>query len=558
MFDTVKARDLEQLLEFDFRNAVEALDHHARNSGDRRAVTYGETGLELSYAEFGRLTDNIAGNLAARGVGERSKVSVLTPNPLIATLTMYGLWKLGATYAPLNFQFTGDLLAYQLNDINPELLLVDRQLENRISELGALLPESMTTIVADDLATGGFAELLAPATRPNVRIDIDLPASIIYTSGTTGPAKGVVQSHRWLNIYTWMPRKTLTPDDVLYNDLPTYHIAGAHICFARALWAGAAVSLWDRFSPSDFWHRINSTGCTTAVLLDVMIPWLLNAEPTNHDRENPLNKVHLQPLPANHKEFATRFGIDFTTSGFGQSESGLSLLALTEQCPEGQGTPSDLYRGHTHEHLRELFTEFDLPVFDGKSELPKGSMGKPLPFAEVTVLDERDRECAPGEVGQLAIRPRLCEALFQEYLGKPAATVHAWRNLWFHTGDAATRDADGQFSFIDRLGDRLRVRGENISGFHIEEILIKHPSVQLAAVVAIPGAEGNEDDVIAFVELSEGELFDPGQLAEHCREHMPKYMRPRDFIAVDQLPRTPTNKIEKYRLRDGYLREHRS
>jgi len=549
MTHTLSAAELEQLLEFDFPTAVDALDHHVAQSPDRQAVVYGETGRTLTYAELGALTDRVAGNLAGLGIGPGQRVSLLTTNPLVATVLMYGLWKAGAVYAPINFQYSGDLLAYQINDTRPVALFVDRALHDRIEQVADRLSGSPRVVVLDGLDEGAFAELAEPAERPDVHVAFDDPANVIYTSGTTGPSKGVVQSHRWINGYCWVGRKTLTPDDVVYNDLPMYHVGGAHFNVVRALWTGASVSLWDRFSPNDFWRRINETGCTTAVLLDVMTPWLLNAEPTPDDRRNPLNKVHMQPLPANHHDFAVRFGIDFVTSGFGQSESGNPLVTLTEQTEPGEGTPDDLYRGLTHAQLREVFEQHGLLVRRGADPLPKGIMGRPTPFLEVAILDERDRVCPDGVVGQLAMRPRVPSLIHEEYLAKPEATVKAWRNLWFHTGDAAVRDADGVFAYIDRMGDRIRVRGENISGFHIEELLVQHPSIALAAVIAVPGAEGDEDDIVAFVELADGHDFDRLAIDQHCRDAMPKFMWPRDVIPVEQIPRTPTNKIEKYKLR---------
>lgn len=543
------AAELESRLEFDFATAVDALDHHAQHDADRLAVLYGETGERFTYAEFAEITDHVAGNLAALGVQQGERVSILTTQPLVSAVLMYALWKAGAVYAPVNFQYTGDLLAYQLNDTAPVVLFVDRAMHERVTDLGDRLGCAPKVVVIDGLRDGELGELVKPAPRPAVHVEFDDPANVIYTSGTTGPSKGVLQSHRWVNQYCWVGRRTLTRDDVVYNDLPMYHVGGAHFNVVRALWTGASVSLWDRFSPNDFWRRVKETGCTTAVLLDVMTPWLLNAEPRDDDRRNPLNKVHMQPLPANHHDFALRFGIDFVTSGFGQSESGNPLVTLTEQTGPGEGTPDDLYRGLTHAELRQVFEDDGLLVLQGTDPMPKGIMGKPTPFLEVAILDERDRICADGVVGQLAMRPRLPSLIHEEYLAKPEATVKAWRNLWFHTGDAAVRDQDGVFTYIDRMGDRIRVRGENISGFHIEEMLVKHPSLALAAVIAVPSGEGEEDDVVAFVEVAEGHTFDRAAIEQHCLDTMPKFMRPRDVIPVEQIPRTPTNKIEKYKLR---------
>ncbi|TNM36360.1 ATP-dependent acyl-CoA ligase [Nocardioides albidus] len=547
-------RALVGLLESDFATAVDALDHHAVHRAGHVAIHYGETGEDVTYLQFAERTDRIAGNLRSLGVAPGDRVSVLTTAPLAATLLMYGIWKAGAVYAPVNFQYAGDLLAYQLADTGPRMLVVDAALRPTVDAIADRLPDIATVVIdgsADDGTT--FEDLLAPAARPDHQVGYDDAANVIYTSGTTGPSKGVVQSHRWINGYTWVGRRAMNQDDVVYNDLPLYHVGGAHFNVAKALWVGATVSLWNRFSPQDFWRRVTTTGCTTAVLLDVMTPWLLKAEPRDDDRRNPLKLVHMQPLPAEHHEFARRFGIDFTTSGFGQSESGASLMTLIEQTAEGEGTPADLYRGKSHAELRQGFLDHGLLVVDGADALPHGIMGRPAPFVDVAVLDEHDMPCAPGQVGELAMRPKVPDLLFAEYLAKPAATVKAWRNLWFHTGDAAMIDDNGLFVYVDRLGDRIRVRGENISSFHVEELLAKHPAVQLAAVVAVAGAEGDEDDIAAFVEIAPGAAFDEQELRRHCEQVMPKFMRPRHLVAVDQIPRTPTNKIEKYKLRQHLL-----
>ncbi|UQE75249.1 AMP-binding protein [Gordonia sp. PP30] len=546
--------ELLSALEFDHPTAIHALAHHVSSRGQKVAIHYGETGEQLTYREFDEKTDNIAANLVQLGLVKGARVGVLSTNPLTATLVMYACWKLGAVYAPLNHQYRGDLLAYVLRDSAPSVVVLDSQFHSAVTDIIDLLEFRPIFVTADDgddrtLETVAWSSLLTPADKIDHSPVFADTANIIYTSGTTGPSKGVVQSHRWIAAYIWVGRRIIGPDDVVYNDLPMYHIGGAHFNVTRALWVGATVSLWNRFSPHAFWDRIEQSGATSAVLLDVMLPWLLNAEPSERDRYNSLNKVHLQPLPANHNEFATRFGIDFVTCGFAQSESGNALAGLIEEVPEGFGTPPDLYRGMSHAELTESFTSLGLPTMSGSQDTPKGFMGKPGLFTEARVVDEFDQTCAPGVVGELALRPRLPFVLFDGYLEKPAATAQANRNLWFHTGDAALATDDGGFCYVDRIGDRIRVRGENISGYHIEEMLMKHSAVSLAAVVAVPSTEGEEDDVIAFVEIAEGSRFDEDELRNHCAAVMPKFMRPRSFVHVDEIPRTPTNKIEKYKLR---------
>lgn len=541
--------DLLQLLESEHRTAVDALRHHAVAAPEKVALNYGETGESVTYAQLDDRTNRIAVGLANLGVQPGQAVSLLTRRALESVYAMYGIWKAGAIYAPINFQFAEDLLTYQVNDTKPVLILVDSSSLPVIESVRHRFTSIPQIVVIGGEAGDGFESLVTGPTGHTPDVRPEDSANIIYTSGTTGPSKGVIQSHRWVAAYTWVPRMMITSDDVVYNDLPLYHVGGAHYNVVRALWQGATTSLWDRFSPTDFWRRISTHGCTTAILLDVMIPWLLKAEPADDDRRNPLNKVYMQPLPATHSEFAQRFGVDYVLAGFGQSETGFPLSILIEETQPGTGTPDDLYRGHSHEELNRRFDDAKLLRVAGDTELPKGVMGHPGPFAEVRIFNEDDIECQPGEPGQLVIRPNVPFVTFTEYLAKPESTVKAWRNLWFHTGDAALRTEEGLFVYLDRLGDRIRVRGENISSFHIEELLMKHESINGVAVVAVPGQEGDEDDVIAFVTPVEGATLDESELHQYCEGTMPKFMRPRQIVVIDEIPRTPTNKVEKYKLR---------
>lgn len=561
---TMNQQDLTALLRADGEIVTERLDHWAATAGDRPFFHYGEDDATLTFAEFARRTDAIAGNLAAHGVRKGDRISVFASNSLASALVMFGVWKAGALFCPINFAYSGRLLAYQLNDTRPSLVVVEPALLPLLNAVVDELAERPDVVVYGPPAGahdhGGervpallpelsWADLTAEAAAPDVTIEFDDPANIIYTSGTTGPAKGVVQPHRWMAQYTFALRLPLTTDDVIYNDLPMYHVGGAIANVARAAWVGCEVAVWDRFSPTAFWDRIRERGATTAILLDVMIPWLMQAPATDQDRHNTLNKVHMQPLPLHHHEVARRFGLDFVTAGFGQTESGAPLSVLVEEVSEGEGTPAELWTGRSHEEMNALMARFDLPFLQGAEVTRKGLMGRPSIFVEATVLDERDQECAPEEVGQLALRSKLPGLFLSEYHGKPAQTVAAFGNLWFHTGDAALRDADGSFFFVDRMGDRMRVRGENLSSFQVEDLLNQHPDVQFCAVLAIPSGEGDEDDVVAYVIAREGSELTEQTMHAFAAETMPKHMRPRHVRIVDDIPRTLTNKIEKYKLR---------
>src|SRR5699024_8125490 len=213
-----------------------------------------------------------------------------------------------------------------MNDLNAEYLITETsklpillEVREKIDNINLLLhkpvkgehdyPGNDYSEALNTFSITLFSDLTKGNTeRPNrVQNYFDV-ANIIYTSGTTGPAKGVVQPYRWMHAYTYFLRAFNTQEDVIYNDLPLYHTGGAIANVVRAAFLGSTVSLWDKFSPNDFWERINRTGASNAILLDVMIPWLMKAEPSETDTHNTLNRVHLQPLPDYHHKFAKRFG----------------------------------------------------------------------------------------------------------------------------------------------------------------------------------------------------------------------------------------------------------
>ena len=175
-------------------------------------------------------------------------------------------------------------------------------------------------------------------------------------------------------------------------------------------------------------------------------------------------------------------------------------------------------------------------------------MGRVAPGFRARVVDENDEEVADGTAGELVLRSDEPFSFATGYYRNPEATVEAWRNLWHHTGDQVVRDADGWFVFKQRLNDRIRRRGENVSAWEVEQVLESHPTVALAAVIGVPSELG-EEDVMAFVVPSDGMPVAPAELVEHCRPLLARFALPRFVEIVDSLPLTTTGKVEKYRLR---------
>ncbi len=559
-------------------SVLDRLDHSARTTPDKVFIHYGEDAVQLTFAEFKRRTDRIAAGRAAKGITEGAAVSVLTRNSLLSALAMFAIWRAGGIFAPINFNFTGPLLSYQLRDTEPFALITDPSFAAVLGEIVGDVPLRRLIVHTpqpgdhDDagLAFGtafkgldiaAFAELAdSGAPVPNVpRGPFDL-ANIVYTSGTTGPSKGVLQPFRWMNHYGFPGRQLTSPDDVIYCDLPLYHVGGAFFLLARAVWQGNTVGLWDKFSPTKFWDRIAECGATTCVLLDVMVPYLMSVAPRESDRANTLNKVHMQPLPGNHHEVAQRFGIDFVTVGFGQTETGSGFAALIDQFGTENGTPRELWRGPSKAEVLARCAAIGRPVLDGAQPLPKGLMGAPNPLFETAILDDDDNVLPLGQVGLLAFRPRFPGLILQEYFRKPEATLKALRTCWFHTGDACRQldDGSGLFSFVDRMGGFFRVRGENVSSFEVEALIASHPKIRAVAALPVPAKIGEEEDVAVFIELVEGETLTEAELRDHARAVMPKYMQPTYIRFVPALPVTPTNKVEKYKLRRQILDDLKS
>jgi crotonobetaine/carnitine-CoA ligase len=196
-------------------------------------------------------------------------------------------------------------------------------------------------------------------------------------------------------------------------------------------------------------------------------------------------------------------------------------------------------------------TEVSSPLVSQVQPRVLGSCGRPRSGVEVRVVDANDCEVAPGAIGELIVRTDRPWAMNHGYYRDPEATVRAWRNGWFHTGDAFRVDAEGNYHFVDRMKDAIRRRGENISSFEVEAEVNAFAGVQESAAVAVP-SEFGEDEVLVAVAAKPGHALDPRELIEHLIPRMPHFMVPRYVRIVDTLPKTATQKVQKHVLRaDG-------
>ncbi|MCK9275852.1 MAG: AMP-binding protein, partial [Syntrophales bacterium] len=274
-----------------------------------------------------------------------------------------------------------------------------------------------------------------------------------------------------------------------------------------------------------------------------------------NDYKNTLNKVYMAPLPQYHHQVAKRFGIDFVISGFGQTETGHGSICIIHELEEGQGTPRELFKGYGKEEISRIAERFNMWVVDGRQEIANGILGKPSMLFEANILNSKDEQCSSGEVGELVFRPKFPGMIFTEYFNKPEATLKAFRNFWFHTGDAAFKDKEGVYFFVDRMGSAIRVKGEFVSSYQVEDIINSHPKIDVTAAFPIPAEVGGEHDIVVFIVPKEGEALEEKEIREWIKTAMPKFMWPKYIRFIDDLPKTPTSKIEKYKLREKIKEE---
>jgi len=474
-----------------------------------------------TLGDFNAASNRLARNLETFGITTGTHVAVLMETSVDYLCLWLALSKLGAVEIPINTAFRGDLLKHVLATCEATVCILDDKFTDVFR---AVYPEGAPSELVfcrsgDAVAPAGvfrdFRSLLDPADDSDLRkpLQHDAIASIIFTSGTTGPSKGVMLSHHYLCAYGLMYAEIngLQDDDVILNFLPFFHIAAKFLTIAT-LACGGRMRLQPRLSISTFWDEVRAHRVTNFVGVGGICNMLISRPENPDDANSTIRTIYAVPDPADiHREIERRFGCKLTTV-YGSTEVGLPL-----------------FRG-VHDAYRP------------------GSCGRISPYYDVQIVDQNDQPLGVGETGEIVVRPKRPFLIGSGYVSMPDRTISAWRNLWLHSGDRGHFDADGWYYFDDRATDSIRRRGENISSFEVELLVAKHPAVAEAVAVATPSEVG-EDEVWVLVLLRENHTLLPEDLLRHCSLHMPYFMIPRFIDIVDDLPRTSTAKVEKYKIR---------
>lgn len=475
-------------------------------------------GSQWSFRQAAAVARGAGRALHEVGVRQGDNVASFLPNGVDALRVWWGLNHLGAVYAPINPAYRGQMLAHVVNESDASVLVVAADLAPRLAGLD--LPAVRTLVVVGepdgDLPPGYEIRSGAGLYAEGDEVPLERPINpwdtqaIWYTSGTTGPAKGVLSSY--LHAYSMFGPETfpfITADDRYMINLPVFHMGGAGLMNSMLLRGGSA-SFVETFSASQFLDQARRTRSTTVFLLGVMGAFV-EAQPARpDDADNPLGKVFIIPMLDDPDAFSRRFGVDV-----------YSIYNMTEICS---------------------------PIISAPNARPVGTCGRVRPGVQVRLVDENDCEVPDGQVGEFVVRSDTPWSMNHGYYKRPEATARAWRNGWFHTGDAGRRDADGNYFFVDRLKDAIRTRGEFVSSLELEIELCAHPEVATAAVVGVP-SEFAEEEIMAVIVPATAEPPDPVALVEFLAERAPHFMIPRYYRFVRELPMTPTEKVRKTVLR---------
>ena len=485
-------------------------------------------GGTISYREMEERATRIARGLAQLDIAKGDPVLFMMRDGIDLAALWCGLARRGAPEVPINLAYRGAFLHRIVNDSRARTIVIDVEHLDRLAAVSGELTHLERCIVYPDVSDtlpGSIARRFE--VLPFDALDADDPSApedapachdmigIMYTSGTTGASKGVMVCHAHAYRYAWNVSRNhgVGRGDRYYSaGLPLFHIAGQWGVLYASMLRGATVILRRGYRNEYFWKDVAEHGATSVFLLGAIANFLWQQPESPQDSRTPLRYAGMYPVIPQHEAFARRFGVQIA-SGYGSTEN-------PGPCFHPPGTPFPHYQ----------------------------CVGAVDERAEVRILDENDNEVPRGTVGEICVRPRDPWEIMLGYWRNPEATARAFRNLWYHSGDAGYVDEEGRMYFVDRVSDSLRRRGENISSMEVEDIINQHPAVMECAVFPVR-AEESEQEVMVSITAQPGTRIDPVEFTRFCNERMPYFMVPRYVDVVDLIPKTPTGKMEKYVLR---------
>jgi carnitine-CoA ligase len=514
---------------------AEILRRRAQEHPDRDYLKFAGRAW-VSYGEVNARANRVANALIARGVQPGESVSVMLPNCEEFLPVWYGILKAGAVMSSINTAYKGDFLSWTINLVEARTLIIADSYLERLEFIAADLPRLESVVVWESGAPEGppprlsweplDALLEAPDSEPDRTYSWTDDARIMFTSGTTGRSKGVIKQNAadyfsargLLEVVSATAGRSVESlaEDTFFSCLPLFHSNAQVLSGYPALVAGARVAYVERFSSSQFWQQVIDAGATVFNSIGAVTYFIWNIAPSDLDRAHKVHTCFAAPAPKDiYNEFQERFGVKFI-EGYGLTETGMA----TYMDPTMPAVP--------------------------------GSMGKANPGYEVSIVEPgTDRPLPPDTPGEIVVDMKIPNIVMRAYYGMPEKTAEDFRNLKLHTGDLGRMDAEGYFFFMDRVKDYIRRRGENVSSMEVEKQVSDHPQIKETAAIGVKAGEGaSSEDEILVVCIPDGDPPDPAELTHWLAGRIPYFMVPRYIRFVDALPKTPTERVQKVKLRE--------
>ncbi|MEM7256909.1 MAG: AMP-binding protein [Pseudomonadota bacterium] len=502
-------------------NLGEVIHRCASTYADKPCIVMGNTGEGVTYRQLESQINRIAHGLQQLLTESDQYFAIMLENSIDYVATTYALKKISVIEVSINRAFRGAPLARTVNLTQCRVLLTSSAHFAALQQVSDSLNFLQTVIVMDDLSQArerfkqwqviAFSDVVHTEDAHIRCNDSDLePAAIMFTSGTTGVSKGCVLSHRYAlrTAQNLIEPFRITAHDVNYTPYPLSHVGPAYYDILPTLLTGGKVVLRDGFSLSAFWPEVKAHGATWFLCLGSVQQLLYSAPPCAEEKQHRVTRCWSTPAPVPKADFDKRFNLHLIPGGgYGSTDAGWVVA----------------------------------PQWDHPG-------GVVLPQFEIAIVDDDDNPLPANTDGQLVIRPTEPGVMADGYFGMPDKTLESWRNLWFHTGDIARVDEQGLFYFRYRMAERIRVRGEMVSGFEVEEGALSHPHIEDAAAIGVSARLG-EEQIHLFVTIKPGRQLSQNDIILHCRGCMAKYMVPAMVTVLDTMPRTPTGKPEKGLLR---------
>jgi carnitine-CoA ligase len=496
---------------------IDFLEGRARLHGSSTFVSWRDDGVvqKWTYAEAWEEVRRTAAGWRALGVRRGTRIASYLPNTPNTIWAWFGAHAAGAVYVAINRNLHGELLADQLQRSEASFLVTENAALPTLGDLDIDLSHCAHVIVDRQATTSAHVlvdELRKAEPGPLEPQDPDAIQLISYTSGSTGRTKAarLPNYHMIRHGAAYAHGFGLGRNDVLFGWNPLFHMGGV---IMESLGGGLEHALYPGFSASRFWTQIRESGATYLLAFPVVVKILLGQPESPDDRDHSLRKIFCVGLDEQ-AEIAAEERFGFTIlNAYGGTEAEAVTVPLPWQ------------------------------------QQPRGSCGLLHPDWEARLVDDRGDSVTLGDVGEMLVRPTVPGNLFRGYEGDAEATVEAWRDLWYRTGDLFKQDERGYFYFSGRRAHRLRRRGENISEVELRQILESHPGVAEVCVVNVPSEMGEDEIKCALVPVAEGD-FDVAAYHAWCISKMPKYMLPRYYQVFRELPRLPLGKTDVQKVRE--------